>query len=135
MSVRLVLALLCAMSIPGHAEVGIRVLLGVTDKEAAKWDGSASVDRGRITRIDPWRFSKEDEIIGTNSWKASTRQVMVRTATEAKPVVSNGVILWLSGEDESTEIKLTTAQGDFRLRLSDLPYGKFGHALDGRVAA
>ena len=133
MSIRLLMVILCAVSIPVHAEVGIRVILGITDKEPAKWDGSASVDRGSITRIDPWRFSKEDEILG-DSWKASTRPLTVRTATEARPVVSNGIILWLSGEDESTEIKLKTAQGDFSLRLSDLPYGKFSHALDGRVA-
>jgi hypothetical protein len=133
MSIRLLMVILCAVSIPVHAEVGIRVVLGITDKEPAKWDGSASVDRGSITRIDPWRFSKEDEILG-DSWKASTRPLTVRTATEARPVVSNGIILWLSGEDESTEIKLKTAQGDFSLRLSDLPYGKFSHALDGRVA-
>jgi len=134
MSVRLTLVFLCAISIPIRAEIGIRVILGITDKEPARWDGSASVDRGRITKIDPWRFSKEDEILGKNSWKASTRQLTVRTATEARPVVSNEIILWLSGEDESTEIHLKTVQRDFSLRLSDLPYGKFGHALDGRVA-
>jgi hypothetical protein len=135
MSVRLALAWLCAAIVPVRAEVGIRVVLGITDKEPAQWDGSASVDRGRITRIDPWRFSKEDEILGQNSWKVSTRPLTVRTPAEARPVVSNGIILWLSGEDENTEIKLKTAQGDFSLRLSDLPYGKFGHALAGRVAA
>ena len=134
MSVRLLMVFLCAAIIPVRAELGIRVLFGVTDKESAKWDGSVSVDRGRITRIDPWRFNNEDQILGENSWKVSTRPLMVRTAAEARPVVSNGVILWLSGEDESTEIKLKTAQGDFSLRLSDLPYGKFGHALGERVA-
>src|SRR5580704_4495005 len=99
MSVRLLMVFLCAAIIPVRGEVGIRVILGITDKEPAGWDGSASVDRGRITKIDPWRFSKEDEILGGSSWKASTRQLMVRTATEARPVVSNGIILWLSGED------------------------------------
>jgi hypothetical protein len=116
------------------ADVGVRVLLGVTDKEAAKWDGSATVDRGRITKTDPWRFSKEDEILGESAWKASTAPVLNRTAAEAKSVVDNGVILWLSGEDENSTLQIKTAQGDFSVRLADIPYGKFQHALGGRVA-
>src|SRR5580693_993565 len=114
--------LLCGLSIPATAEVGVRVLLGVTDKEAAKWDGSASVDHGRIVKTDPWRFTKEDEILGERSWKASTALVMNRTAAEAKSVVDNGVILWLSGEDENSTVAIKTAQGDFSVRLGDIPY-------------
>lgn len=128
------LLLLIAFAAPGTADVGIRILLGVTDKEAAKWDGSATVDRGRITRTDPWRFTKEDEILGVGSWKASTAPVMNRTAAEAKSVVENGVILWLSGEDETSNVSIATAQGNFSVRLADIPYGKFQHVLDGRVA-
>ena len=54
---------------------------------------------------------------------------------QTPPVGANGVILWLSGEDESTEIKLKTAKGSFSFRLGDLPYGKFQYSLDGNVAA
>ena len=50
------LVFLCTVSIPGRAEVGIRAVLGITDKEPAKSDGSANIGRGRIARIDPWRF-------------------------------------------------------------------------------
>src|SRR5580692_1170320 len=128
------LFLILGLCVPAAAEVGVRVLLGVTDKDPAKWDGSATVDRGRITKTDPWRFSKEDEILSASSWKASTAPLMTRTAAEAKSVVDNGVILWLSGEDENSTVRITTAQGDFSVRLGDVPYGKFQHALDGRVA-
>src|ERR1700722_16851272 len=107
------------LCVPATAEVGVRVLLGVTDKEATKWDGSASVDLGRITKTDPWRFSKEDLILGASSWKASTAPVMNRTTAEAKSVVDNGVVLWLSGEDEHSTVQVKTAQGDFSVRLSD----------------
>jgi hypothetical protein len=128
------LLLLFGVCAPGMAEVGVRVLLGISDKQAAKWDGSASIDRGRITKTDPWRFSKEDEILGANAWKASTAPLMTRTAGEDKSVVDNGVILWLSDEDENGTVRITTAQGDFSVRLGDIPYGTFAHALDGRVA-
>jgi hypothetical protein len=127
--------ILTAAGVPMHADVGIRVLFGLTDKDPAKWDGSAVVERGRITKIDPWRFSKDDEITSNTSWKASTASLMVRTAAEKRPVVDNGVILWLNGEDENTKVTIKTAQGEFTLRLGDLPYGTFVHVLDGRVAA
>jgi hypothetical protein len=42
--------------------VGVRVLLGKMDRQPQKWDGSASVSRGRIRRVDPWHFGKDDEI-------------------------------------------------------------------------
>ena len=58
------LFLLFGFCVPGMAEVGVRVLFGVTDKDPAKWDGSATVDHGKITKTDPWRFSKEDDILG-----------------------------------------------------------------------
>ncbi len=126
--------MLIVCCVPGTAEVGVRILFGVTDKQSAKWDGSATVDRGSITKTDPWRFTKEDEILSKNSWKASTAPLMTRTPAEAKPVVDNGVVLWLTGEDENSAIQVKTAQGDFTVRLADIPYGKFQHALDGRVA-
>jgi hypothetical protein len=48
-----VLILLFSLAVPSMADVGVRVLFGVTDKQPAKWDGSATVDRGRITKTDP----------------------------------------------------------------------------------
>src|ERR1700691_883145 len=130
----LALILLFGLCVPCRAEVGVRLLLGITDKESAKWDGSATVDRGRITKTDPWRFSKEDEILGEASWKASTAPLMTRTAAEAKSVVDNVIILRLSGEDENSTVQVKTAQGDFSVRLADIPFGTFQHALAGRVA-
>ena len=138
MSSRYLLVLLLGLSLPGHAEVGVRVLLGLMDREATKWDGSATVDRGKISKIDPWRFGKDDVIQPDGSWKISTAPVLSflhLVQRQTPPVGANGVILWLSGEDESTEIKLNTAKGSFSFRLGDLPYGKFQYSLDGNVAA
>ena len=56
MSSRYLLVLLLGTCLPGRAEVGVRVLLGLMDREATKWDGSASVDRGKIAKVDPWRL-------------------------------------------------------------------------------
>jgi hypothetical protein len=135
---RCALLWLIAASVSARADVGVRVLLGLRDGQPQKWDGSASVDRGKIVRVDPWRFGKDDEIRADGSWKVSTGPVLdfLRLAAgEAAPVGSNGVILWLSGEDEASEIRVTTARGPFSFRLSDVPYGKFHYALEGNAAA
>ena len=125
-------------SMPLRADVGVRVLLGLMDREGKKWDGSASIDRGKIAKIDPWRFGKDDEIATDGSWKISTAPVLSflsLIARQTPPVGPNGVILWLSGEDETSEISVKTARGSFSFRLADLPYGKFRYALEGNVAA
>jgi hypothetical protein len=44
------LPLLLAVSFSAHAEVGIRLLVGVTNTKSTKWDGSAPVDRGGVFR-------------------------------------------------------------------------------------
>ncbi len=128
--------LLVAAGVPARADVGVRVLLGLMDREGKKWDGSASIDRGRITKVDPWRFGKDDEIAGDGSWKLSTAPVLSflhLVQRQTPPVGPNGVILWLSGEDEASEINVKTARGIFSFKLADLPYGKFHYALEGNA--
>ena len=108
------------------------------DREGKKWDGSATIDRGKIAKIDPWRFGKDDEIASDGSWKLSTAPVlsfMHLVQRQTPPVGPNGVILWLTGEDENSEIKVKTARGHFSFKLADLPYGKFHYALEGNAAA
>jgi hypothetical protein len=129
--------LLILASFSARADVGVRILLGISDENPATWDGSATVTSGKITRLDPWRFGKDDSINADGSWKISTAPVLsfLHLVERRKPPVgSNGVIVWLTGEDENTQVRVQTAQGNFNIRLGDLPYGQFNHLLDGRVA-
>lgn len=131
------LALLAAgFCATGRAAVGVRLLLGVTDQSEARWDGSVEVERGRVSAIDPWRFEGADQITG-HAWRATTHRIRLFGGGQQplRPFVANGVIVWLAGEDESTELKVKTAQGSFSVRLADIPYGKMRYALDGRVMA
>ena len=131
------LLILSLCVIPLRADVGVRVLLGMMDRQAEKWDGSASIDRGRISKVDPWRFGKDDDIASDGSWKLSTGPVLSffrLVERQSSPVGPNGIILWFTGEDESSQISVKTAKGSFSFRLSDVPYGKFHYALDGNAA-
>src|SRR5260221_14731392 len=55
------------------SEKGVRIRFELTDKRPKKWDSTASVQPGKIERIDGWRFQQTDEVQGTTGWKTSTR--------------------------------------------------------------
>ena len=57
-----------------HAAVGVRVLLGLSDKAATKWDGGVSARGARIVSLEPWRFEGGDDITG-NQWRISTHPI------------------------------------------------------------
>src|SRR5262249_23484270 len=113
---------------------GVRLLLGLTDSESVKWDGEASLRGGALQSIEPWRFEGSDAISGT-SWTASTHPARLFGGGRlVEPqVVANGVILWIDQADESAEIAVKTAQGNFTFRLADIPYGASKKLLNDRV--
>ena len=136
--------MLFGLSAGSHAAVGVRLLMGLTDTGGVVWDGSATVSGGRITKIEPWRFDVETppnrsplaDSIGGTFWVMSTHRLRWFRHEEGQPpFVANGVIVWLAGENDSTQLEVKTKQGEFRVRLSDIPYGTSRKLLSGRVAA
>ncbi|MEO7297231.1 MAG: hypothetical protein ABI042_01495, partial [Verrucomicrobiota bacterium] len=125
------------------SDVGVRVRFGLTDTSPEKWDGTISVSPGKVERVDGWRFENADEVQGTTGWKASTRPLTVRRSNNAKKagkgrggnsnMADNGVILLLTGVDDSSVVKVKTAQGDFDFKLADIRYGEFIEKLKGAV--
>jgi hypothetical protein len=128
----------CAEGPLGAEDFGVRVLLGLEDTAPTIWDGSASVRGGTLASIEPWRFDGHDALAGPDSWRISTHQIRLFGGGRAgarPPVVANGVILWLTGASEATEISVETKQGNFTLRASEMPYGKPVFALEKRAMA
>jgi hypothetical protein len=130
--------LLCLLPLGAQTAIGVRVIFGLTDRSEVKWDGSAEVRGGRIASVEPWRFEGADAING-NSWVASTHPVrlfggrgLFGLSTEL-PVVANGVVLYLDDASGNTTIDVNTAQGNFSVRVGDIPYGKIANALNNRV--
>jgi hypothetical protein len=129
--------LLLLLVVPVAAEPhGVRVVLGLTDKAATTWDGSVTVDRGRAGSIEGWRFEGEDAVDGA-SWRAATRPIRLFGGAAAgqgqRPIVANGVIVWLDQAEESTQLRVKTAQGEFTVDLAEIPFGKSVRRLDDRV--
>ncbi len=116
-------------------DVGVRVILGLGDTANTKWDGSAIANGARISAVEPWRFEAPDKIDGT-SWTISTRAIRLfggQNRPANPPKVANGVIVRLTGASESSQVQIKTANGDFSVKLSDIPYGTPLMQLNGRA--
>jgi hypothetical protein len=125
------LLVLIAVSPAAHAAVGVRVLLGLSDKATTKWDGGVSARGARIVSLEPWRFEGGDDITG-NQWRISTHPIRLfgGAARQLPGVVANGVIVWLDGESDASELSVKTPQGAFTVKLGDIPFGKVSFALN-----
>jgi hypothetical protein len=138
-----ILAAILGLATEVEAAVGVRLLMGLTDKSSVQWDGSATAAGARIVRIEPWRFdvtvqedgtAVADVIHGAASWTMSTHRGRASGAGLGT-MVPNGVIVLLEGESHNTQLDVKTAQGNFRVSLEEIPYGKSVKLLDGRVMA
>ncbi len=131
-----IVAFVLMAGIPLEAAVGVRLIMGLTDRQQVRWDGSVTVDRGRVVSVEGWRFEAGDQISG-NSWKMSTHPIRLFGAARkgTPPITANGVIVWVDAPGDSATLDVKTAQGNFRVALSEIPYGKSIRALNGRVMA
>jgi len=133
------LLLLTALTALAQRPIAIRILFGVTDEEAIRWDGTIQAQGGQITSLDPWRFEGADGIVG-NTWHMTTHVARLFSGTTpvsargTNPFVPNGLIVNLSAPDDQPELKVTTAQGDFAFRVDELAYGQPIFRLTGRVS-
>ncbi|MBL8174501.1 MAG: hypothetical protein JNK48_07525 [Bryobacterales bacterium] len=131
----LLLPLILSALLPAQNKVGVRILLGLTDRQPTRWDGSVRASSARITSVEPWRFEAQDAISGS-SWKCSTRgpRLFGQAGQAAAQIrVANGVMVWLDQEAENATLDVETAQGNFSLRLAEVPYGSAKMFLEGRA--
>jgi hypothetical protein len=90
------------------ADFGVRLILGLGDTSPTRWDGSAKVRNGTLASMEPWRFDGDDAVSGAGDWKLSTHPIRLfgGGAAAQRPIVANGVILWLTSAGESTDISV-----------------------------
>src|SRR4026209_2982270 len=132
-----------AVSAPDD-ETSFRILFGLTDANTTKWDGSLTVQPGRVARVEPWRFDEDDTLdqasagSPTARWKMSTHPARAFAAAAAgaavRPnVVANGIIATFRELTPNSVVSVETAQGKFQFRPSDISYGRTLKRLDGRT--
>jgi hypothetical protein len=133
---RLALTLFPLLLVPtAFAEdIGLRIVFGDHDNQSTAYDGSLTIrNGGALASLSGWRFEGTDAVTGS-SWKLSTRPMRVRGAQQgAQPIVANGIVAQLTGVTPSTEMEVTTAQGNFTLRLADVPFGAPARPLSMRA--
>src|SRR6185295_6168517 len=95
-------------------DVGVRLRLGLTDKEAMDWSGTVTVAPGKVTLISGWRFAQQDKVNGTTGWSCRTRPQVIEKrrsnnpkleqkrpeAVTALPITDNGVMISLTNVTE-----------------------------------
>jgi hypothetical protein len=127
-----------ALTLQAQTPLSFRVLLGVTDATPARWEGTITVREGGHYTIEGWRLDDTDLIDGDNFYLL-TRPARIfdvpplSGGTGRGAVAANGFVLNLDAATESTEILVTTSQGDFHIRPSEATYGTGKYVLNGRV--
>jgi hypothetical protein len=123
-----------------QANFGVRILLGVGDPQATRWDGSITASGATVSRLEPWRFEEPDTISGSD-FKLSTHPIKLflggvfvpNLANSKSLFVANGVVAQLTRVQEGAELSVKTAEGNFSFRASDIAYGTAKSFLNGRV--
>ena len=107
-------------------DIGVKIRLGIMDKEATDWSGTVTVTPGSVSLIGGWRFVQQDKVDGTTGWSCRTRPNVQAAARRSNnpakeqnrkpdapvtlPISDNGVLISFTGvtEDSKVTIKLPT---------------------------
>src|SRR5450755_3069256 len=128
-------AMLLPASVLAQSAETFRVLFGVADSAPTRWDGTVSVREGGKYDLKPWRFEGADGISGSlfHLTTHAARLFSGSTPAGAAAIIANGLLIDADSVTENTEINVTTSQGDFSFKASDLPLGVSVYKLGGRV--
>ncbi|MEW6360468.1 MAG: hypothetical protein AB1696_29325 [Planctomycetota bacterium] len=119
----------------------VRVMFGLQDQTAQDWAGAASVDQGKIEKIDGWMFEKRDKLfLKEFRWECITqfpefikRGKLMSRGMKKKPF-KKGVVLWLAAPPEAV-VSVKTKMGDLSFALKDLSLGRVLPLMDGKASA
>jgi hypothetical protein len=129
-----------AKCLSAQSTVTVRILMGLGDEAVVRWDGTVQAHGVRLVSIEPWRFEGTDGIVDS-TWHVSTHPVrLFNSGTQVSSrgvsnIVANGLLFNLTDAGSGAELSITTAQGDFTVRLDELGYGSPVAKLNGRVLA
>ena len=120
------------------AATAFMIKMGVGDQRATEWSGKARVDGGKLLRLEGWRFSEDDRIVGGAAWQSYSRVDYrewagpVAEKEADRPVVPSGIVLHVECS-EATRVALTTLHGKFAFRCREIAVGESRSALAGRA--
>ena len=128
--------------LPAAETVSVRIRFGLLDSKETVWDGSATVSNGKLLQARDWYPRPENTVEADGSWQLSTHKGVNYNwrAYENLPDRRVNVYYWTPGvvldieAAAGAEVRVSTAQGDFRFSLSDVRLGVPLDFLDGAAA-
>ena len=115
---------------PGADDLqAVTLVFGAKDPAPAKWDGSASISRGKIERIIGYHFTSDAKILPNNAWECATHPWAPfsggmhpdeRPQPQPTPNIPIGVTIEFRAPADA-EFRIKTVKGDFSFRPMDLP--------------
>jgi hypothetical protein len=131
--------------LPNQSSFQLR--FGVTDAAPANWSGSVESNGGRVVSLAPWHFDQDDQLgQQPNAWTCSTRMgavldpkywwlgakhtVPTDQSIPKAPLVPNGLYITV---ESAQEVRVKTAQGEFKFRPADTRLGDPLKFLNGRA--
>ena len=99
------------------------MVFGTGEVENLEWDGHVAVTGGRLVDVQPWMLDSEDEVTAAGTWNFRS-PITKRSGRFAERLIHDikGVIVTIDGT-ESTRLQVSTAQGDFSFKPSDVSAG------------
>ena len=126
---------------PAAGPASFKITFGDRQETAADYSGSVSVSSGKVLRITPWRFLRDDRVSGS-SWKLKLQRMLfenqpdmprpIASPGQTQNIVPSGVIVTVDAP-ASAAAQVKTEQGNFDFRLADLRVGRVLSFRNGDV--
>ena len=128
---------------PSDASHALLVTVGIGDTTETEWDGSLTVRNGELVELIGYEMGIGDLIHPPRRWELSTRKAFpfgrrnhdedILVDLPDTTYLTPRFHVYLQGS-AATEVSFDTEQGDFSVRLADLPAGGAMRFLDGRAS-
>ncbi|MEK7408079.1 MAG: hypothetical protein AAB225_23655 [Acidobacteriota bacterium] len=115
---------------PAPAELqAVTLIFGAKDDAPSKWDGSATISKGKIEKIAGHHFTETSKILGANAWECATHawapfragmHPNERPQPRPTPVEPIGVTIYFRAPADA-ELRVKIPTGEFSFRPLDLP--------------
>ena len=116
-------------------------LMGVGDREPAKWDGSLRVSGGEVYALEGYRFELPDRVLPQGGWRMSTRRdrILEHSGLDAPggaggelQILPKGLLIRGSGSP-SAAVVVDTPDGSCSLEPMQMRFGQWQGCLAGRA--
>ncbi len=117
------------------------IRFGVNDAQPRDWSGEARVENGRVAGLDPWQFSKGDELLSDSAWTCATTsenywdapwERSLEGTKRRTRLTAKGVLLRLEMAGPG-KVSVQTAQGLFAFDPGELSWSRSKTFINGRV--